>query len=249
MPSRAGNYQGAAGGAVTAVAFTGTPSAGTPSSLADGATVDAGVLSGLKIHDPHGALNSAIDGGTTQDIAFDRGSGNAANATLNLGNAWLNQPRFYYPELMMGDFEITLYVDQSANAASTATEIGLIAGGGNTSNEAHHINHRFGDYLTSTAAYKTGYAAGTGSYELNGSTAISRSAAPRWIRLQRIGAVVRFSEGGVAATPSWSDTDEQWDAGGGAVYVGFSLHAGSATEETYRIYKITITGSEYTATP
>ena len=38
------------------------------------------------------------------------------------------------------------------------------------------------------------------------------------------------------------------DEDGGA-RIAISFYAGSATEETYRLYKVILNGSEYTATP
>jgi hypothetical protein len=39
------------------------------------------------------------------------------------------------------------------------------------------------------------------------------------------------------------------DEDGGAARIAISFYAGSATEETYRLYKVILNGSEYTATP
>ncbi len=233
---------GGGGGGGAAVAESLTPSSGTPSSIADAATLDAGLFAGWKVADPYGIFNSMSDDGTTFDVAFDRGTG--GTSSLNLSNAYLTQGRIFYPEQIEGDFEMTMRVDQSANAAHTATEIAIMAGAGNTTNEAHHIAHRYGDYLTATAAYKRTFAAGGGNKEENGTTAISRTAAPRWVRLQRVGQTIRYSEGGTASTPSWTDVDEEWDTGGATVDIGVAFYAGSTTEETYRIYEVTLTGTE-----
>lgn len=237
----------AGGSSVVEVSGTWTPSSGTPSSIADGATLDAGLLSAWKVADASGIFNSMVDDGTTLDIAFDRGSG--GTTSLNLGNAYLTQGRIFYPAQLMGDFEFLVRVDSAANAADLNTEIGLMVGGGNTSNEAHHVTHRAGDWLTTTFAYKRSAAAFTTNKTENGSTGISRSASPYWIGLRRVGQAIGFGEGGTSASPSFTWADEEWDTGGGAVDLGLAFFAGSASAETYRIYEVRLTGSEYTASP
>tara|TARA_R100000995_G_scaffold73413_1_gene42223 strand:+ start:2386 stop:3135 length:750 start_codon:yes stop_codon:yes gene_type:complete len=234
------------GSNVTAVAQTKVPAAGTPSSIADGATLDAGMLSGWTVKDPNGVFNAMVDDGTTFNVKFDQGDG--GTSTPSNGNGILTNGRIIYPNLLMGDFDLSIYVDQGASAENVNTEIALMAGGGNATGEAHWLGHRYGRWNAANAKYYGIGAWASGGLTHNGTQNVSRTTA-RWVGLKRVSQTVSFREGGTAATPSWSDTDKQWDAGGGAVSIGISFFAGSASEETYRLYKVILNGSEYTATP
>tara|TARA_R110002020_G_scaffold133392_17_gene297698 strand:- start:876 stop:1574 length:699 start_codon:yes stop_codon:yes gene_type:complete len=223
-----------------------SPSSGTPSSIADGATLDAGMLKGWTVKDANGVFNSMEDDGTTFDIAYDQGGGGTSSPSN--GQAYLVNGRIFYPSLLMGDFDIAIYVDQASSAASANTEIVLMAGGGNASGEAHWLGHRYGRWQTTTNKYYGMGAWASGALTHNGTNALARTTA-RWVGVLREGQTVKFREGGTGTTPSWSDTSEQWDAAGGAAYVGISFYAGSASEETHRLYKVLLNGFEYTATP
>ena len=234
------------GSNVTAVAQTLSPASGTPSSIADGATLDAGMLNGWVVKDPNGVFNAVVDDGTTCNIKFDQGDG--GTGTPSNGNGFLTNGRIQYPSLLMGDFDFAIYVDQGGSANSVNTEIAIMAGAGDTSNEAHWLGHRYGRWNAANAKYYGMGAWGSGALIYNGTSNVSRTTA-RWVGIKRVSQTVSFREGGTAATPSWSDTDKQWDAGGGAARIAISFYAGGSDEETYRLYKVILNGSEYTATP
>lgn len=234
------------GSNVTTVAQTLSPSSGTPSSIADGATLDAGMLSGWEVKDPNGVFNAVTDDGTTCNIKFDQGGG--GTGTPSNGNAFLTNGRIQYPNLLMGDFDFAIYTDNPGSVASVNTEIVIMAGGGNASGEAHWLGHRYGRWNAANAKYFGMGAFGSGALIHNGTSNLSRTTA-RWVGIKRVSQTVSFREGGTAATPSWSDTDKQFDAGGGAARIAISFYAGSASEETHRLHKVILNGFEYTATP
>ena len=234
------------GSNVTTVAQTLSPSAGTPSSIADGATLDAGMLSGWEVKDPNGVFNAVTDDGTTCNIKFDQGGG--GTGTPSNGNAFLTNGRIQYPNLLMGDFDFAIYTDNPGSVASVNTEIVIMAGGGNASGEAHWLGHRYGRWNAANAKYFGMGAFGSGALIHNGTSNLSRTTA-RWVGIKRVSQTVSFREGGTAATPSWSDTDKQFDAGGGAARIAISFYAGSASEEIHRLHKVILNGFEYTATP
>jgi len=234
------------GSNVKTVAQTLSPSSGTPSSIADGATLDAGMLNGWVVKDPNGVFNAITDDGTTCNIKFDQGGG--GTLTPSNGSAFVTNGLIQYPNLLMGDFDFAIYTDNPGSVASVNTEIDIMAGGGNAVNEAHWLGHRYGRWNASLAKYYGMGAFGSQALVHNGTSNLSRTTA-RWIGIKRVSQTVSFREGGTAETPSWTDTDKQWDAAGGAVRIAISFFAGSATEETYRLYKVILNGSEYTATP
>tara|TARA_A100000172_G_scaffold79574_2_gene66956 strand:- start:48 stop:797 length:750 start_codon:yes stop_codon:yes gene_type:complete len=234
------------GSNVTAVAQTLSPASGTPSSIADGDTLDASMLNGWVVKDPNGVFNAVTDDGTTCNIKFDQGGG--GTSTPSNGNGFLTNGRIQYPDLLMGDFDFAIYTDNPGSAASVNTEVVIMAGGGNASGEAHWLGHRYGRWNAANAKYFGMGAFGTGALIHNGTSNLSRTTA-RWVGVKRVGQTVSFREGGTATTPSWSDTDKQFDAGGGAVRIAISFYAGSASEEIQRLYKVILNGSEYTADP
>jgi hypothetical protein len=234
------------GSNVTTVAQTLSPASGTPSSIADGATLDAGMLNGWVVKDPNGVFNAVTDDGTTCNIKFDQGGG--GTGTPSNGNAFLTNGRIQYPNLLMGDFDFAIYTDNPGSVASVNTEIVIMAGGGNASGEAHWLGHRYGRWNAANAKYFGMGAFGSGALIHNGTSNLSRTTA-RWVGIKRVSQTVSFREGGTAATPSWSDTDKQFDAGGGAARIAISFYAGSASEETHRLHKVILNGFEYTATP
>ena len=231
---------------VTAVSESLSPSAGTPSSIADDAVMDAGLLAGWVIEDPSGMANSISDDGSKLSVAFDQGTGGTTQFTS--GNARLTQLLLRYPNRLMGDFVFGALVKNPASAANANTQIALGAGCGTTTNQCHIFVQVFGKWQAANAAF-FGYAcADSGALAYSGTSALARTTA-RWVGIRRVGGDIEFGEGGTASEPVWSWTTTQWDTAGGAPWLFLGFYAGSATEETYEIEKVILTGSEYTATP
>ncbi|MGB1780483.1 MAG: hypothetical protein ACPHQP_13065, partial [Longimicrobiales bacterium] len=176
---------GGGGSSVVEVSEVWTPSAGTPSSIADGATLDAGMLTGWKVTDPNGALNSVVDDGAKLTVGFDQGSG--ATTALYSANFQLTQPTFRYPSRLFGDFTFSMYVRNTGSTAPGTggnTSICVSAGDGTVSNQCHASTHMLGKWLTATAKYFGYGSADSGYLTFNGTSALARTTA-RWVGLKR----------------------------------------------------------------
>lgn len=239
----------AGGSSVTAVSAIWTPSAGTPSSIADGATMDAGMLTNWRISDPSGALNSVVDDGSKLTVGFDQGTG--GTTALYHGNFQLTQPCFVFKDALFGDFTFAALVKNTGATAAGAggnTAICVSAGGGSVTNQCHATTAMLGKWLTTTArAY--GFAASDAGYlTYNGTYSLARSTA-RWVGLRRTEGAVYFGEGGTGAAPVWSWTTTDWDVAGGAPRMRLGFYAGTSAAESYEIEEVHLDGFVYTANP
>ena len=240
---------GGGGSSVVEVSEIWTPSAGTPSSIADGATLDAGLLTGWKVADPNGALNSVVDDGGKLTVGFDQGGG--ATTALYSANFQLTQPTFRYPSRLFGDFTFSMYVRNTGSTAPGTggnTSICVSAGDGTVSNQCHASTHMLGKWLTATAKYFGYGSADSGYLTFNGTSALARTTA-RWVGLKRTEGELFFGEGGTGASPSWSWTTSRWDNCGGAPWMMIGLYAGSAVAESYELLEVRLDGFVYTANP
>jgi len=234
------------GGSVTPVNVDVTAVSGTPSSIADEAVMDAGMLSGWVVDDPNAALNSVVDDGAKLTVTFDQGTG--ATTQFTSGNARLTQPLFRYPRRLMADFVFGAKIKNPASTANADTQAAVCSGCGTVNNQAHNFVQLLGKEQTANAAY-FGYAcADSGALAYSGTNALSRTTA-RWVGIRRVGGDIYFGEGGTGDDPSWSWTITQWDTAGGAPWMYIGFYAGSTTEETYEIERVILTGYEYTASP
>lgn len=245
MPSRAGNYQPAAGGAVTAVAVTLAPAAGTPSSIADGATLSAGLLSGWKVKDANTALVSIVDDGTTCDVVVNAVSGDSESTT---GNFWLTNPRLYLDTPLMGDFTYSMRFDGDTGMGGTGTShIALMVGDGDTSGECHGVCARFGRWNTSLGRNTAYYLVDTGGTLESATDALAWTTA-REIQIKRVAGTITVSTR-VGATDPWvAYSTQKLDVAGGHCYAAIVFYA-VANGDTFRLYAGSLTGFEYTATP
>ena len=235
MPSRAGNYQPAAGGAVTAVSVTLAPAAGTPSSIADGATLDAGLLRGWRVADANTALVSIVDDGTTCDVVVNAVSGDSESTT---GNFWITNPRLYLDTPLMGDFTYSMRFDSDANMGSALSHFALMVGDGDTAGECHGVCARFGRWQTSNGRNTAYYLVDTGGTLESNADAVAWTTA-REIQIKRV----------AGTGDAWvAYSAQKLDVAGGHCYAALVFYA-ATNGETFRLYAGSLTGFEYTATP
>lgn len=240
---------GGGGSSVAEVSEVWTPSAGTPSSIADGATLDAGLLTGWRVSDPSGALNSVVDDGAKLTIGFDQGVG--GTTALYHANFQLTQPCFVYPDALFGDFTFAALVKNTGATAGGSggnTSMCVSAGGGSVTNQCHAATSMFGKWGTTTAKYFGQGSADAGYLTYNGTSGLARTTA-YWVGLKRVEGVLSFGEGGTGASPVWSWTDSGWDLAGGAPRMRLGFYAGTVAAESYEIEEVHLDGFVYTANP
>ena len=234
----------AGGSNVTAVAVTLAPAAGTPSSVADGATLDAGLLRGWKVKDANGALVSIVDDGTTCDVVVNAVAGDSESTT---GNFWLTNPRLYLDTPLMGDFTYSMRFDSDASMGSALSHLALMVGDGDASSECHGICARFGRWQTANGRNTTYYLVDTGGTSESNSDAVAWTTA-REIQIKRVAGTITVSTR-VGTGDSWvAYSTQKLDVAGGHCYAALVFYA-ATNGETFRFYAGSITGSEYTASP
>jgi hypothetical protein len=133
----------AGGSNVTAVAVTLAPAAGTPSSVADGATCD---------------------------VVVNAVAGDSESTT---GNFWLTNPRLYLDTPLMGDFTYSMRFDSDASMGSALSHLALMVGDGDASSECHGICARFGRWQTANGRNTTYYLVDTGGTSESNSDAVA----------------------------------------------------------------------------
>jgi hypothetical protein len=115
-----------------------SPVAGTPTSIADGATLDATLANGATVHDPGAHFVSIDDNGTD----FTMVTNNTADETAN-GSAWYLASRIWWPTAMMG-------------ASNQAGLVGIRVGRG-TGLSGYCVGNSNAQGPVSTAATTTNY--------------------------------------------------------------------------------------------
>ncbi len=239
---------GGGGSSVVAVSETWTPSSGTPSSIADGATLDAGMLGdgNWKVSDPSGAFNSISDDGSKLTLGLDQGSG--GTTALYHANFPLTQPCLRFKDRLMGDFTFMAYVKNTGSAASANTSMCVSAAGGTVSNQCHAATSRLGKWQTTNAKYYGHGSADSGYLTYNGTSGLARTTA-KWVGIKRTEGELFFGEGGTGSDPSWTWTTSRWDLGGGAPWILIGFYAGSASAESYELVEVRLDGYKYIANP
>jgi hypothetical protein len=238
---------GGAGSPVTAIEGRWGPSAGTPSSIANGATLDAGMLGDgtWEVVDPNGALQAVVDDGSTMRVVFDQ---SGATTQTMYGNALLSQPILRYKTAIFGDFEFTARLNNPASTASANTQVALFAGAGDTTNQCHAFVQQHGRWQTTNAKLFGWSPADSGTGNLYTGSLYARTDLV-WVGIKRVEDVVYFGDGGTGASPSWTWTATKWDTAGGACKVGLMFYAGSASSEDYDFAQVTLDGFVYTKNP
>lgn len=227
----------AAQGGGPAVAFHGTPSAGTPSSIAHGATIDAGLLTGFQVFDLAGRMSSLVDNGTYQAIRALTGG-----VEFSQAHGYLDAAGVVWPTRLVGDFELIALVSGALNGVTT-TQLGMIAANGTATSRCGAEVLRYGRWNAS--ADFTAYApAGTMTSTMSAGAGLFAWATPRWLRLARSGERMIASHGGTGGAPSWVDVvDEPWQFAGARPHVGFFWHSDNALDEV-RLHDVQLTGEE-----
>lgn len=213
-----------------------TPTGANPSSFADGAVLDGGMLKDWRVHDPGSHFTAVTDDGT--DFIF------TSNACDEVGNAaaWGLAARFFYPTLVMGDVDFSVRVKMAAIGGTSQWGMGVGSGETAASNQAGVVMARAGRGVA-----VTGYAIGN-------SNAIAVPGGPSptltdyvWVRIAIVGDAVTWYTGGSAEAPSWSSwATKKLDRAGGARY--FYISPGG-TGRAYSISTLKATGWTYEALP
>lgn len=243
MPGYHTPAPGGGGSNVTAVSVSQTPDGGTPTSTADGATLDATAFVGFEVQDPSSLLVSLTDDGSDTVVTPKLGGSEMSSA-----NALIADVGFFWPAEIMGDFELA--VRMRSDSGATNRQIGLVVGTGDTTNECGMTCLRYGRWNATTAQAKL-YANSNASTANTGAASYFWTS-DHWYRLKRVGQVISTAHGGTGAEPSWEAdfTSNKWDRSGGAARVGVLFYSPTATTgDAFQITDVRLTASEYTATP
>jgi hypothetical protein len=239
MAQRPTSWNPSSGAVASGVAVESSPSAGTPSDITHGAVCDAGLVKGLKIHDPNTVAASVVDDGsgcliTTQIASHD--------VEFSDPNFWTKDLYFFHPEAIMGDCEASLTFStggDGSNPLNGTTQVALFMGFGDTLNETRALVIRFGDW--SAGASKFSHYAMLGT-SVNGIVdGPTRNPNGKWhmkITCVDKRVVLSWSEDGSA----WTDLrDNKMDGRGASFLVGFGVY--SPVADTVEIFKFTVTAS------
>ena len=177
-----------------------TPSSGTPSSIADGATLDATLANGAVVHDPGGHFVGITDDGAKMTMEINT-SDNAFNST-----SWNLAPRITFPTALMGDVDIQARVQCSSTSGHMF--IGVGSGNDATTNQSGIVGIRVGFSNAATA-----YAGGQGDIDVPTGTQGITQTSLSWYRFTIVGDTITWYYGGTGTTPSWStwSTAVKWD--------------------------------------
>ena len=198
-----------------------TPASGTPSSIADGATLDATLANGAKVHDPGGHFQAIADDGSKMTM-----ENNTSDETAN-GSAWALAARIWWPQALMGDVDVEARVKSSSSGGTTQLFMGVGAGNdAGVANEGGIVGIRVG-----RGAGLAAYAGGQGDIDAVSGTSSVTVTDFQWIRFTIIDETITWYEGGGGTTPSYSTfgTAEKWDRAGGARYAYLSIGGTGAT--------------------
>jgi len=198
-----------------------TPVSGTPSSIADGATLDATLANGAKVHDPGGHFQAIADDGSKLTMEND-----TSDETAN-GSAWALAARIWWPDALIGDVDVEARVKSSSSGGTTQLFMGVGAGNdAGVANEGGIVGIRVGRGVGLAA-----YAGGQSDIDAVSGTSSVTVTDFQWIRFTIVGETITWYEGGGGATPSYSTfgTAEKWDRAGGARYAYLSIGGTGAT--------------------
>jgi len=251
MPVRGG---GGGGSSVVGINATLTPVSETVTQPASGGLISGGMLDGWRMFDPNGGVDSLADDGSYFDIGYNVGSASAQWMTDK--TALDKQPFFCWPNKLMGDFSISVeYVgNRGAGVAANTTNIGVFA---ITTPTDTSLNTHYGiaawTWWGSHAAAKWG-ANTFGTQKVGTDGGVLHWSYTNKLELDRAeGVVSSYYTSGLTAVRSAgvSPGSDQWGTAGDATYVGIGIYTGQAagSEETMSLVSVTLTGSEWTATP
>jgi hypothetical protein len=232
------------GSNVTEVTQRWSAASGTPSSIADGATLDASMFNGWKVKDANGGFKTISDDGTTCDIVVDNATG---DSEISTGNVWLTNPRLYYDTPLMADFEVSFRFDSDAAMGSAITQFALMVGGGDASAECHGVAARFGRWQTTNGRNTAYYLVDTGGTNESAGDAVAWTTA-REIQVKRVQDTITVSKR-VGEGDSWTAySTQKLDVVGGGCIVSLVFYA-ATNGEKFRFYSGRLSGFQYTANP
>jgi hypothetical protein len=171
-----------------------SPHSGTPSSIANGATLDATMLDGWKVWDPSGYFGGSAlitDDGAKMTV---KPTGGATNSYTGSG-LWTNAS-LYYPHKLTGDFTASLKYAGEASMGTNQSWCGIVAGNrGNSSPRASYNGASAGFHTNSARdnVWTTALSSGTSSSYYTLDTSAIAWATPTWMQLSRRGSVVTMN--------------------------------------------------------
>lgn len=164
----------------------------------------------------------------------------------SLDKQWCNTgPGIMLPKTVMGDFDFQ--VKLSSSSANSYLLAGACAWylNVNSADHAGGIHTCFG-YYNATRGYRWGSSIGNGCRRYTKHSGWSLWADTEWMRLQRVGPMIKHSYK-VADGDAWTLIEEQtWDRAGGNAWLGIGLGSNNGQTASIRVHKIIAT---YTETP
>lgn len=226
----------------TSVSLDLIPRSGTPSSIANGATLNATMLDGWKVWDPTGYLTGGAitDSGSVMTVQATLGSTNAETGS----GLWTNASLFL-DTWLTGDFSAELKYAGEANMGTNASWIGIAAGQRGTASPRAAFNSASAGHHTNTSRdtqWNSGVSSGTGSSLFTRDTSAIAWGTPTWMQLKREGSTVTVSQktaDGDAWTVVKADTV---DLVGERFQISMMFRP--STTKTFSLYAFTLTGTE-----
>jgi len=235
-------YRIGAASSGTSVSLDLSPVSGTPSSIADGATLDATMLDGWQVWDPTGYLTGGAitDSGSVMTV---QATGQSTNASTGSG-LWSNASLFL-DTWLTGDFSAELNYAGVGNMGTNATWIGLAAGQRGEASPRAAFNSASGGHLTNSfrnTQWNSAVSSGSGSslYTEDASAIAWGTAA--WMQLKREGSTVTVSQK-TADGDDWTAVKADTVDLVGARFQISIMFAPSGTR-TFGLYAFTLTGTE-----
>ena len=226
----------------TSVSLDLSPRSGTPSSIANGATLDATMLDGWKVWDPTGYLTGGAitDSGTVMTV---QATGQSTNAYTGSG-LWTNASLFL-DTWLSGDFSAELKYAGESNMTTGGTWIGLAAGQkGNASPYASFnsasAGHKTASYRNVQWNSAVSSASGSTLFYEDASNVAWATAA--WMQIKREGSTVTVSQK-TGDDDDWTVTKADTVDLIGARFQISIMFAPYATK-TFSLYALRLTGAE-----
>ena len=234
-----------------AISVTKSPSSGTPTSILDGATLDAGAMVDWVVVDANARAVSMSDDGTSFDIELNKGTlgnedwGNCNDAHYNGGFA------IRYPEKIDGEFSIELDVEIPSTSGNCVAGVAAWQEEASVSNDTPSMFSGFGRTGASSVIAPKAYLTGiNGHTESNPEALISIGSGVRIKCRLQIDSSGKFRayytpDGGSETEHSPTSNDYKATVGG-AHYVGIVFYS-NTTSETFKIHSVTLTANARTA--
>ena len=243
-PAAAALEAPAAAPSVTPVSHTYAHDSGTASSVANGVTLTNTFFKGHKIMDANGGFGSIVDDGAKTAVTVNAVTG---DSEITTGNVWLTNPRLVLPTPLMGDFTYSLRFSGDSPMGSLYSQLGILVGDGDTTNQCHAVCARMGRWNTTLAQTKAYYLVDSGGTLETAAGTVAWSTT-RGIQIKRTGGTMTLSAR-IGTGDSWvAYSTQDLDVAGGRCYASVVFYA-AAAGEVFNFYDGVLTGFEWTATP